>query len=173
MRWFSAFFVTLGIAGIAGALFYLRGQELPYLSPALISIIPFSFRPSGLQVIALFAVWSIVRAVLQRVLAYTEAETEASPRRPSHWRSSLGTTAFRLFYNPTGVWLAFYAMFLDIAVIVAFPLWRNGIIPALAWGCAALYAATVTSAMLLPDRPQLLNPDPRHEQEPDPILLVP
>lgn len=171
MRWFASFFVTVLIALAFSGLLMLRSAEIPYVSDALIWAIPFGWLPGRVQILLLFATFFVVRAVTQRVLAYTESAVDSSPRGRAGRRATLGAACYRLFGNPTGRWLAPYVFLLGGVVLASSPLMALGIVPALGWGFTALYAATLASAMTMPDRPEPLRPAP--EPEVDPVLDLP
>lgn len=171
MRWFAAFFVTVLLALVFMGLLALRAAGIPYLSDALIWAIPFGWLPGRAQLLLLFGTYVVVRAAMQRILAYTESAVDSSPRGRSGFRATLGAASYRFLANPTGRWISPYAILLGLAVLASWPLMGLGMVPALAWGVTALYALTLTSAMLRPDRPQPLRPGP--EPEVDPILDLP
>ena len=168
MRWFASFFVTLLIALIFAGLLVLRGADIPYLSPALTWAIPFGTLPGRVQLILLFGAYVVVRAVTQRVLAYTESAIDASPRGRSGRRAALGAICYQMFGNPTGRWLVGYSLLLTLLVAAAWPLVALGIVPALGWGLSMLYAITLSAARFTPDKPQPLRS--HDEQEVDPVL---
>lgn len=168
MRWFASFFITLLIALIFGGLLLLRGAEIPYISPALIWAIPFGTLPGRIQLLLLFGTYFLVRALTQRVLAYTESAIDASPRGRSGRWAALGAACYQVFGNPTGRWLAGYSLLLTLLVAAAWPLVALGTVPALAWGLSMLYAITLSAARFTPDTPQPLRT--HDEQDVDPVL---
>ena len=185
MRWFASYWVTVVICFAVAGVYWLSGQEVGPLDDRLARLTPDA--PPWWMIPALVTgCYAVMRAVLHRVLAYTESAIDASPRdeggRGRRW-AALGSAAYTAFGNPTGWWLAPFATALGLA---------TGFAGVVRWGVnalggstpgsrdlivnlllmlAILYAVTVTSAMLFPDRPQPLRiaPDPAV----DPVLAVP
>lgn len=171
MRWFASFWITVLVTAVAAGLLALRGADMPVVSDALRGIIPVGRIPWFVQAGLIFGCWTVTRIALQWVIAYTESATDASPRARPGKRARLGALAYRWFGNPTGRWLAFYAIVLTIVAALLTPLrYVFGFAPALVT-LTALYAATLVSAAAAPDRRQPLRAE--SDPAPDPVLTMP
>ena len=153
MRWFAAYWTTVFLTGVAAALFALRNAGMPVVSPALVWAIPVSALPRWITVGAIFGCYAVVRFVLIRVFAYTASATDSSPRGRPGRRAALGALVARLFHNPTGGWLAPYALLLDALTAVVAPLVWFGLVSPVFWALSALYATTLSIARFRPDDP--------------------
>jgi hypothetical protein len=184
MRWFSSFWVTVLVCLVGMGLSWVAGHGWEHVSSWLA---PFEFVSNPIVIgPAVLGAYALVRLILQRVIAYTESAIDASPRESrTAWgsrRASLGLLAYRLFGNPTGKWLAPYALVLGVvagaALLIRVPMMLAGLATGewqrhevLLLTLIGLYATTVTMAMLFPDRPQRLRPV--EEADPDEVLELP
>ncbi len=194
MRWFLAWLITALLTALAHGLYWLAGADIPVVSSLLRRLQPPLVDVAGglggpwLIFWSQVACWAVTRLVLIRLFAYINSETEGSPRGPelgasagrsraNRRRIALGALAVRLFHNPTGRWLALYAVLLNLAVWAAAPLvlrpsMEASLVHPAYWGLSALYAMTVAAAAATPDkliplRPQATDPNP------DPVLDLP
>ncbi len=166
MRWFISWYVTALVTGFAAALLvtldWLSNKEQSWATAAREAI---ALEPNGsggwlLILAAQLACWILVRLVLVRVFAYINSELSSSPRGDdsgslvNRRRASRGRVMIRMFHNPTGWWLAPYALVLNLIVWSARPFeWTtNPPIPVAAWGLCALFGATLLAAMVTPDK---------------------
>ncbi|MGI9252390.1 MAG: hypothetical protein ACR2J8_01480 [Thermomicrobiales bacterium] len=180
MRWFIAWIFTAMMTFLASALVLtldvLSSREVDWATTAREALsLPVPgflarFAVPVLIVLAQVGCWLLARIVLLRVFAYVNSEMVSSPRsalgdeeaslRPRDRRRRLrGRTAIRFFHNPRGGWMLLYVMALNMLVWAVAPLefnvpyWYLPPIPIPVWGLCMLYAATVTLAMLTPDKP--------------------
>ncbi len=183
MRWFASWWIT-AVVCFAGAGFYWLAENGP---ERLTTKLEGFSTPNQLWIAGLVsACYALVRLIVHRVLAYTESAIDASPRaggERGRRRAAIGAAAYASFGNPTGWWLSPFAAFLTIAGALAVVLrvsmiwidgWQPGgfgLVLTMLLSLAVLYGATVTAAMLRPDRPQPLRPaaDPPL----DPSLAMP
>ena len=198
MRWFISWLVTAVLTGFAVAvvlgLDFLVGKEVAWAGPArsalnlpLPNVVQVLGTPAA-TVLAQTACWIIVRVVLVRVFAYINSEMTSSPRdaegpggaRKNRRRAQRGQRSIRLFHNPTGWWLAPFAIALNVIVWSARSFELNAVegysppIPVPIWGLSMLYAASLAAAMATPDkaipvRAKRVADDP----ELDPLLSTP
>lgn len=180
MRWFLAYWITLLICLIFVGIYLVIAAGLPGISSTLDAALLGGAPPWWLIPVLVSAAYLFVRIVLHRVLAYTESAIEASPRgdgQRGRRRAALGNAAYTAFGNPTGLWLAPFALILGAAgALTAFLRWGLGrpdhLLLTLLLTLLVLYAVVTTSAMASPDRPQpLLYVD--EDPELDPILEHP
>ena len=198
MRWFIAWLITavltlfasivvLSLDGLSGrevvwAIAARQALSLPV--PAALS----KFAVPELIVLAQTGCWLLARIVLLRVFAYVNSEMISSPRSAfgpeearllprDRRRRTWGRVAIRLFHNPQGGWMIFYAVTLNLLVWAVAPLefnvpyWYLPPIPIPVWGLCMLYAATVALAFLTPDRPlSVRKPIDPGEKPLDPVL---
>lgn len=186
MRWFASFYLTVALSLFVLLLDWIAQADIPWLSDGMRAVFPESIVNWWTIPLLVTGCYALVRIILQRVVAYTESAIDASPRESrSAWsrrRAALGMAAYRWFGNPTGRWLAPFAL---VASVVAGLAWlvrgtmylQGGFDVDEDWPVVlglsflALYALTLDMAMLFPDRPQRLRPEP--EPDPDPILDLP
>ncbi|HEU5434681.1 MAG TPA: hypothetical protein VFU81_23605, partial [Thermomicrobiales bacterium] len=127
--------------------------------------IPVPSLPRWIAVWAILGCYAVVRFVLIRVFAYTASATDSSPRGRPGRRAALGAFVARLCHNPTGGWLAPYALLLGALTAAIAPLVWFGIVSPVFWALSALFATTLSIARFRPD-------DPLPLREPAPTPLV-
>jgi hypothetical protein len=186
VRWFASYWVTVLICFVTAVIYVLIGLDVGPVGDRLDWLLPGGIPTWWTIPVLVAACYAVVRVVLHRVVAYTESGIEASPRSEGgrgRRRAALGNAVYTAFGNPTGWWLAPFAAVLGLAAAFATVVrwtitviegWQPGgwdLLISLLLAFAILYALTVTSAMLFPDRPQPLRLVP--ELEPDPVLNIP
>lgn len=191
MRWFASFWVTVALCLVGAFVYWLSTIDVWVID----DLLNHRLVPSGLVRLTTIPLlvglcYALVRGILHRVLAYTESAIDASPRAEGERgrrRAAIGNAAYVAFGNPTGWWLAPFALVLGLAAAAAgalrWSLVTTGIVGTsdgdllvtLLLVLAILYATTVGSAMLFPDRPQPLRALHGAAADPDldPILGVP
>jgi len=190
MRWFISWWLTALTTGLValgtilldwlaagGHAWAVRVRET--LTPPIPGLLEGYGAPAFI-VLAQLGFWALARLVLIRIFAYVNSEETSSPRGAGGWRAGSGRRSILLFHNPTGWWLAPFAVALNVLVWSAasfelnFTLGYSPPIPVAVWGLSVLFGLTLTSAMLTPDRPLRLRPvEDSAERLPDPLLQLP
>lgn len=185
MRWFASYWITMLICLAAAGLYWVIGLEVDPIANRLDWLLPGGAPSWWMTLVLVAGCYAVVRVVVHHVVAYTESAIDASPRAEGGRgrQAAIGNAAYTAFGNPTGWWLGPFAAWLGVvAAFAGVVRWSIIVIEGgrveggelfvnLLLALAILYAGTVTSAMLFPDRPQSLRPAP--EQEPDPVLAIP
>jgi len=166
VRWFISWYVTALLTGLVAAVlvaldwFSSREQAWAIAAREAIAVNPGTDVGWLRILIAQFGCWVVARVVLVRIFAYVNSEVASSPRGDgsglvvNRRRSNRGRFVIRMFHNPTGWWLAPYAIALNLIVWSARPFeWTTKPpIPVALWGLSALFAATLVAAMVTPDK---------------------
>jgi hypothetical protein len=198
MRWFISWIVTVLLTGIvAGVVLVLDAlvkREVGWAATvrsALNLPLPEAIQSLGaplLIVLAELLCWIIVRALLVRIFAYVNSEVGSSPRDSdlpggearNRRRARRGQLSIRLFHNPSGWWLAPFAIAMNLLVWSAASFELNSTptyeppVPVAIWGLSMLWAATLAAAMVTPDKAIPVRvPRVEPEREVDRFLDIP
>lgn len=166
MRWFATFWLTAGVVVVTTGVWLVWSKDAGNVLEARVAV--------------LFAigVYALIRVLVQRVLAYTDSATEASPRGGLGKRAALGRWVIDHFHNPTGLWLGPYtAMMAVLATVTSFAAYSIAdeqirVPVAVLAVLTSLYASTLTLAGLFPDPPIPLRAPP-DVMPVDPVLDLP
>lgn len=126
---------------------------VPFLSAWVARLLPKPVGPAAVDVAVVVLAQATCYAGLSwligRQLRFLALQTRAAPQTPAPWL----LFGARFFHNPASGWLMPFALPAGTAVVLSAPLALLGEIPAILWGLALLYAATLVASALRPDPP--------------------